>query len=113
MQLDIKIEVDLHEWMPDLSFQYSSKEESLKSSELCTKHKGVCPNDSEIQFENLMNVFNRAKSALLRYREYKKIIVVTHVIVIRQFSCSPEIPFCGISEIDFDESFSWAGFKTD
>ena len=113
MQLDIKIELDLHEWMPDLSFQYSSKEESIKASELCTKHKGVCPNDSEIKFENLINVFNRAKNALLRYRKYSKIIVVTHGVVMRQFSFSPEIPFCGITEIDFDESFSWAGFKMD
>ena len=112
-QLDIRIEVDLHEWMPDLSFQYSSKEESLKASELCSEYKGVCPNDSEIKFENLIAVFNRAKNALLRYRKYKKIIVVTHCIVMRQFSFAPEIPFGGISEIDFDESFSWAGFKTD
>lgn len=112
-QLDIKIEVDLHEWMPDLSFQYSSKEESLKASKLCIEHKGVCPSDSEIKFENLIDVFNRAKNALLRYRKHKKIIVVTHVIVMRQFSNSPEIPFCGISEIDFDETFSWAGFKAD
>jgi len=112
-QLDIKIDVDLHEWMPDISFQYSSKEESVKASELCSKYKGVCPADSEIKFENLIDVFNRAKNALLRYGKYKKILVVTHVIVMRQFTVEPEIPFCGISEIDFDESFSWTGFKAD
>jgi len=100
-QLDIKVEMDLHEWMPDLSFQYSSKEESLKASELCSKHKGVCPSNSEIKFENLADVFNRAKNALLRYKKYNKIIVVTHVIVMRQFLVVHEIPFCGISEIDF------------
>ena len=84
----------------------------MKASELCSEYKGVCPNDSEIKFENLIDVFNRAKTALLRYRKYKKIVVVTHGIVMRQFSFAPEIPFCGISEIDFDESFSWVGFKT-
>lgn len=110
-RLDIKIEVDLHEWMPDLSFRYSSKEESVKASELCTEYKGVCPNDSEIKFENLEAVFTRAKNALLRYKKYKKIIVVTHGVVMCQFSFAAEIPFCGISEIDFNESFSWAGFK--
>jgi broad specificity phosphatase PhoE len=112
-RLDIKVEVDLHEWMPDLSFQYSSKEESLKANELCAEYKGVCPDDSEINFENLIDVFNRAKNALLRYRQYEKIIVVTHVIVMRQFSFAAEIPFCGISEIDFNESFPWTGCKTD
>ena len=112
-RLDIEIELGLHEWMPDLSFQYSTKEESQKASELCTKYKGVCPTDSEIRFENLVDVFNRAKNALLSYKQYKKIIVVAHGIVMRQFSFAPDIPFCGISEIDFDESFSWPGFKTD
>jgi len=100
-QLDIKIEVDLHEWMPDLSFQYSTKEESHKASELCSMYKGVCPKGSEIKFENLIDVFNRAKNALLRYREYKKIIVVTHVVVMRQFTFAAEVPFCGVIEIDF------------
>ena len=112
-QLDIKIELDLHEWMPDLSFQYSSKEEALKASELCLEYKGVCPSDCEIKFENLIDVFDRAKNALLRYREYKKIIVVTHIIVMRQFSYLLEIPFCGLLEIDFDETFLWTGFKAD
>ncbi|MCL2605054.1 MAG: phosphoglycerate mutase family protein [Defluviitaleaceae bacterium] len=111
-QLDIRVEVDLHEWMPDLTFQYSSKEESIKASELCTAYKGVCPDDSEIKFENLSDVFNRAKNALLRYKKYKKIIAVTHGVVMRQFSFAHEIPFCGISEVDFDESFSWIGFQT-
>ena len=111
-QLDIKIEVDLHEWMPDLSFQYRSKLEASKANRLCIECKGVCPDDSEMKFENLDDVFIRAKNALLRYSEYSKIIVVTHGIVMRRFSFAPDIPFCGISEIDFDESFPCTEFKT-
>jgi len=110
-QLDIKIELGLHEWMPDLSFQYSSKEWAAKATKLSLEYKGICPDDSEIKFENLEDVFNRAKKALLRYSRYKKIIVVTHGIVMRRFAFSPAIPFCGISEIDFDESFSCTEFK--
>lgn len=110
-QLDIKIELDLHEWMPDLTFQYSSKEQASKANRVCIEQKGVCLDDSEIKFENLEDVFSRAKKALLRYRNYKKIIVVTHGIVIRRFIFEPNIPFCGISEIDFDESFLCAEFQ--
>ncbi len=40
-QLNIKIELDLHEWMPDLSFQYSSKEQASKANRLCIEHKGI------------------------------------------------------------------------
>ncbi|MDR2569512.1 MAG: phosphoglycerate mutase family protein [Oscillospiraceae bacterium] len=111
-QLDMQVELDLHEWMPDLSFQYSSKEEAAMASKLCSEYKGVRPNDCKMKFENLEDVFNRTKTALLRYRHYSKIIVVTHGVVIRQFSFAHEIPFCGISEIDFNVSFSWVGFVT-
>jgi broad specificity phosphatase PhoE len=110
-QLDIKIELDLHEWLPDLTFQYASKEQASKANRLCIEHKGICSKDSEIQFENLEDVFKRAKKALLKYSNYKKIIVVTHGIVIRRFSFEPNIPFCGISEIDFDESFICTEFQ--
>lgn len=111
-QLNIKIELDLHEWMPDLSFQYSSKEQVSKANRLCKEHKGICPSDSDIKFENLEDVFKRAKKALLKYSSYNKIIVVTHDIVIRRFSCESNIPFCGISEIDFDESFIYNEFQS-
>lgn len=43
--------------------------------------------------ENLEDVFIRAKKALLKYSNYKKIIVVIHGIVIRRFSYEPNIPF--------------------
>ncbi len=110
-KLDIKVELDLHEWMPDLSFQYASKESATKARKLCFEYKGVCRDDSEIKFENFENVFNRVKKALLRYSEYQKIIVVTHGIVMRRFSFESDIPFCGIVEIDFDESFLCTEFK--
>lgn len=59
-QLDIKIELDLHEWMPDLSFQYSSKEQASKANRLCIEQKGVYTGKSELKFENLEDVFCRA-----------------------------------------------------
>lgn len=110
-KLNIKIELDLHEWMPDLSFQYSSKEQASKINRICIEQKGVCPDNSEIKFENLEDVFYRAKKALLRYSDYEKIIVVTHGIVIRRFAFEPNIPFCGITEINFDETFTCTEFK--
>ncbi len=111
-QLNIKVELDLHEWMPDLTFQYSTVQEAIKAGELCTAYKGICPADSDIKFESLESVFNRAKKAILQYSKYKKIIVVTHEMVMKRFAFESRIPFCGISEIDFDESFSCTEFKT-
>lgn len=111
-QLSIKVELDLHEWIPDLTYQYSSHKEASEARKLCFKHNGVRPNDSEVKFENLEDVFNRVKKVLLRYKEYKKIIVVTHGLVIRRFAFAPDIPYCGILEIDFNESITCTPFKS-
>jgi len=110
-QLDIKIEMDLHEWMPDLTFQYSTKEEADAAVLLCKTNKGLRPADSALKYETSSSVFTRAKAALLCYRQYKKIIVVTHGMVMQRFLPMPDIPFCGIAEIDFDESFVCTEFK--
>jgi len=108
--LNIKVELDLHEWAPDLTFQYTTYEDMKKAAKLCTENKGICPAGSKVQFENLEDVFTRVKNCLLKYKDYNKIIVVAHGVVMRQFGYEPEIPFCGIKEIDFDESFVWNGF---
>ena len=113
-QLDIKVELDLHEWMPDLTFQYSTYKEAKKAGELCGEYRGICPDNCEIKFENVEDVFNRAKKALLRYMEFKKIIVVTHGVVMKQFistSWISSIPYCGMLEIDFDESYMHSEFN--
>lgn len=92
-------------------FKYSSKEQASKVNRLCIEQHGICPDNSEVKYENLDDVFNRAKNALLRYSNYNKIIVVTHGIVMRRFTFDPNIPFCGIKEIDFDESFPCTEFR--
>ena len=103
-QLDIKVELDLQEWIPDLTFRYSTEDEILKAERLCTQYKGVCPEDCGVRFEDFQDVFNRAKAAIMRYSGYKKIIVVSHSVVIRRFVSYPNIPKGGIKEFDFDES---------
>jgi len=108
--LNIKVELDLHEWHPDLTFQFTTFEEVSKANKLCTEHKGVCPPGCEVLFENLEDVFNRVKNCLLKYKDYNKIIVVAHGIVMRQFHYKSKIPYCGIIEIDFNEYFTWGGF---
>lgn len=110
-QLSIQVELDLHEWLPDLSFQYSTNEQARSQNRLCIEQNGVCSDNNSIKYENLENVFNRAKKALLRYSSYQKIIVVTHGIVMRRFAFEPNIPYCGILEVDFDDSFSCTAFK--
>ena len=109
-QLNIKIELGLHEWLPDLTFRYADKMTVDKAGRLYMENKGLCPEDSEIKYECIDDLFNRAKESLLKYMEYDKIIVVTHGMLMDRFITAPKIPFCGIYEIDFDESYTCRRF---
>ena len=109
--IPIEIELDLHERLPDLTYTYPTDELVKQSGILMLANKGVRPADAEIQYEELSAVFDRAKACLLKYLGHKKIAVVTHGGVIRQFAFAKEIPFCNISEIEFDEQFEWGGWQ--
>lgn len=108
--LDISIEVDIHEWLPDLTFNYISDEEVKIASHECTGYKGEYPYDDTKNWERLSVVANRAFKGLEKYLSYDKIIVVAHGIVIRQFKYHNDIPYCGIVEVDFHKDFKWCGW---
>lgn len=109
-QLDINIEVDIHEWLPDLTFNYISDEEVKVAAGECTVFKGEYTDDDARSWEKLSVVASRAFKGLEKYLSYDKIIVVTHGVVMRQFKFQKEIPYCGIVEIDFHKDYKWCGW---
>ena len=109
-QLDIKVELGLHEWMPDLTFGFADKAAADNAVNLFMANKGLCPQDSEVKYETIDDLFNRAKKSLLNYMGYNKIIAVTHGMLMHRFVTTSNIPFCGIYEIDFDDSFTCKRF---
>lgn len=108
--LDISIEVDIHEWVPDLTFNNISDEEVTTASEECISCKGEYSDDNTKKWERISVVASRAFKGLEKYLSYEKIIVVTHGIVMRQFKYHNEIPYCGIIEVDFYKDFKWCGW---
>jgi len=108
--IPIEVELDLHEWLPDLTYTYPTDELVVQAGKLLTANKGVCPPDSPIKYEEASTIFDRANACLRKYLGHKKIAVVAHGILIRQFAFADVIPFCNISEIEFDEGFEWVGW---
>ena len=108
--LDISIEVDIHEWLPDLTFNYMSEEEVKDASRECSACKGNYTNDDTKKWEKLSVVASRSFKGLEKYLIYDKIIIVTHGIVIRQFKYQNDVPYCGIVEVDFHKDFKWCGW---
>ena len=108
--LDISIELDIHEWLPDLTFNYIDDEEVKIAAKECTLYKGHYSDDDLRKWEKLNTVAERSFKALEKYLSYDKIIVVTHGVVMRQFKFQPTVPYCGVMEIDFDKDFKWCGW---
>ena len=108
--LDISIEVDIHEWVPDLTFNNISDVEVNTASEECISYKGEYTDDNIRKWERISVVANRAFKGLEKYLSYEKIIVVSHGVVMRQFKYHNEIPYCGIIEVDFCKDFKWCGW---
>jgi broad specificity phosphatase PhoE len=109
-QLDINIELDMHEWLPDLTFNYDNEDIVKVAARECTTCKGDYTDEDKRNWEKLSTVANRAFKSLEKYLCYDKIIVVTHGVVMRQFKFQPTIPYCGIIEVDFDKDFKWCGW---
>jgi broad specificity phosphatase PhoE len=111
--LDIKIETDLHEWLPDLTYQFDSEEYAIDASHECHDFQGVHNKECKYSWEKLSNVADRAYKCLYKYLNYNKIIVVSHGIVMRQFVFQHKIPYCGILETEFILDTKWQGFIKD
>lgn len=107
---DIEIATYLHEWLPDLTFNYGSDELVKYASRSITQNKGECPEGHVPPYETLQMVFDRVKKALLLYKQYDTVIAVCHGVVIRQFKFSETIPYAEIVEVEIDTDTQWVGF---
>jgi broad specificity phosphatase PhoE len=82
--IDIVVEVDLHEWIPDIvNFQHKTSEDCFALCRDFDSHKGIPPKDQIKVWETAENMKNRMEKVLEKYSEYKKVIVVCHGMVIR------------------------------
>jgi broad specificity phosphatase PhoE len=108
--LDISIEVDIHEWVPDLAFNNMSDEEVKIAIDECIRCEGEYTNGETKKWERLSVVASRAFKCLEKYLSYEKIIVVTHGMVMGQFYYDTDVPHCGIIEIDFYKDFKGCGW---
>ena len=79
--VELKIEMDLHEWLPDLSFSYKSSKEGYKYYHEFMECMGVKPTNRDVKWESFENVKKRVFNVLKKYKSFDKIIVVCHGVV--------------------------------
>jgi Fructose-2,6-bisphosphatase len=99
--IDIKVEMDLHEWMPDITFQYKQFSECLQLTEDFNKHRGVYPEGETPRWECLQQLRERVRNVADKYADYNKVIIVCHGMVIRTLTYAEEIKPAEIIECEY------------
>ena len=83
-QIPLVVENDIHEWMPDATLKFECEVE--KSYEEYVKFRGIALPERKNPWETYEALQKRVKNALNKYKEYDKIIVVCHGVVMSAFT---------------------------
>lgn len=100
LQLDIKVEIDLHEWLPDKTFQYGGVDGYKGLREEYDLYGGKYPDGEEKRWEEFESVKQRVRKALQKYKRYKSIIVTCHGMVMRTIKDKEVYDFGEILEFE-------------
>ena len=78
LEMDIQIEVDVHEWLVDKSFMFKTFEEVVEFDNDFIANKGIYPQGETRLWEDISSIERRVKTVLDKYKHLKKVIIVCH-----------------------------------
>lgn len=110
--LDIIVEVDIHEFIPDKAFQVKSEEENQLLHKDFIRCFGEYPEGETRQWETITEIINRTKPVFDKYVDlgYEKIMVVAHGGVIRRYTGVDLIAHCEVCEVEYSKDFTCYGW---
>ena len=82
LDLPIQVKFDLHEWIPDFTYEWSDYETILAAADDLAKCGGEWPPGESRNWEPLSSVFDRTTGVLKGYLSFKNVLVVCHEYVI-------------------------------
>lgn len=84
LQVDLKVESDLHEWLSDVvNFDYLDDETAEKYWREFDQNGGKYPDGVERPYETAQMIRDRVFAVLKKYESLKKVIVVSHGTLMR------------------------------
>jgi broad specificity phosphatase PhoE len=101
--IKVKVELDLHEWIPDLSNKYSTSEEAFRLTEEFVKCKGVYPTGIGEVWETLNDMRKRMRKVADKYAAYNKVILVGHGMSLRTLAYIEEMKPAEIVECKYEK----------
>lgn len=79
LNLDLRVETDLHEWLADgVSYEFLPDELAGASYQSLTEHHGNHPEGTQPLWESAGQMKKRVLNVLDKYKEYHAVIVVCH-----------------------------------
>ncbi|MGH4138342.1 histidine phosphatase family protein [Clostridium sp.] len=90
--INIEVELDLHEWIPDIiNFQHKTSEDCFSLNRDFDLHNGIYPKGEMKVWETHENMKKRMDIVLEKYLNYNKVIVVCHEMVINTIKSQKNI----------------------
>ena len=109
INVPLTVEVDLHEWLPDINFLNKPGEGKELGADF-NNCKGRWPEGETRRWETIDMMSERLIKTLEKYLNYNKIIIVIHGMLMHQLKPYGHIPNCFVDEIDFYENFKSPGW---
>ncbi|MBQ2954221.1 MAG: histidine phosphatase family protein [Clostridia bacterium] len=105
--LDIRVETDLHEFVPDKTFQVRGEAEDRLLHKDFLRCRGAYPPGETRRWETIAEIIARTKPVLDKYADlgYEKIAVVAHGGVIRRYTGLPVISHGEVCEVAYTKDF--------
>ena len=105
--LDLLVETDLHEFIPDKTFQVKGEEEDKTLHRDFIACRGEYPPGETRRWETIASIIARTKPVLDRYaaQGYEKIAVVAPGGVIRRYTGAGLIAHGEVCEIEYTKDF--------
>lgn len=106
--LPLAVEVDLHEWIPDLTYRDNGSENAALHEDFW-RCEGVYPPGERRRWETIEQIIARIDPVFRRYDRagYQKIAVVAHGGVIRRLTGDNKVPYCKPFSVQYTEGFAY------
>lgn len=98
LNLPISVEFELHEWIPNLNFNWLTLQDVLDADKERDFYKGEWPEGEIRTWEPMSSVRERMMNTLAKYSHLKTVIVLTHGIAIRSLT-EKDLGFAGVEKI--------------
>ena len=96
--LPLRVEPLLHEWQV-----YETGTENFETARcLFLENKGELLPNSPVQYETSTDMKSRFLECMAKYRDYQKVVVITHRMLMRQFVPDEKIDFCQVIECEIE-----------